>query len=375
MVEHVQLEERMIHRPVKIDIAGAGNIADRYLAEFQRNPLVEVVAISDVIRERAEARASEFGIDRVMDPYDMAFRSEADMMLIITPPQAHANMALEAMLAGKHVYTEKPLATTFDMGQKMLAVSEKTKRRLGCAPETFLTPTFQLAKKLLYSGKIGRPYAVEVNFAGNGPESWGHPDPKIFYTNPGGPMYDMSGYYLHVLINMFGPVEKVISWGSTPRKTRLIEKGIRKGESFEVDDGVYTHMESQLIFKNGVVVNFTSTFEGENDKPHFVVIGERGMMKLPDPNSYDNNPIAISTDPFWAKDDQRTWEEKRPENAPEVSRGFYVAQFASAAMSGEYHPLNADLGLHALEIVEQCHISQQSGNTWQEITSLLTRAA
>src|SRR3954453_6454704 len=149
--------------------------------------------------ERAQARAAEYGVPRACSVPELLADPEIEIVLNLTIPNAHAEIGLAALQAGKSVYNEKPLAISRADGQRMLALAAERGVRVGCAPDTFLGGGIQTCRKLIDDGAIGTPVAALAFMMNHGPEGW-HPDPDFYYQVGAGPMFDMGPYYLTALI-------------------------------------------------------------------------------------------------------------------------------------------------------------------------------
>jgi len=172
---------------MKIGIIGCGNISGIYMDNFRdmfQN--VEVVSCADLDMAKAEAVADKYGITAVT-PRKMLKDSNISLIVNLTVPNAHANVATRAVRSGKHVYNEKPLALTRTQGKKLLSLAEKNDVRVGCAPDTFLGAGIQTCGKLIDDGAIGIPIGATAFMTSHGPEDW-HPNPDFFYKIGGGPM-------------------------------------------------------------------------------------------------------------------------------------------------------------------------------------------
>jgi predicted dehydrogenase len=182
------LEDKM--ESVKTGIIGCGNISSIYLKMTRTFPILEVVAVADLMMERAQARAAEYGIPRVVSVEEMLADPAIEMIINLTTPNAHSQVALAALGAGKSVYNEKPLAIRREDGQAMLRLAAEKGLRVGGAPDTFLGAGQQTCRKLIDDGVIGVPVAATAFMTCHGHESW-HPDPEFYYQVGGGPMFDM----------------------------------------------------------------------------------------------------------------------------------------------------------------------------------------
>jgi predicted dehydrogenase len=177
--------------PVKVGIIGCGNISSKYLRTIAAFPILECVACADLDIERARAKASEAGENvQACAPDELLGMPDVEIVIDLTTPQAHYDVALAAVQSGKHVFNEKPLTVSRPEGQEVLAKAEEMNVRVGCAPGTFLGAALQTCRKIIDDGLIGRPVVATAYMMGHGHESW-HPDPEFYYKAGGGPMMDM----------------------------------------------------------------------------------------------------------------------------------------------------------------------------------------
>ncbi len=207
---------------LRIGIVGLGNVSRQYLATFPRLDGVRVTAVADLDADRAEQAAT--GGVRAATPDELYGADDVDLVLNLTVPQAHADVALRAIAAGKHVYNEKPLALTTADGRRVLDAAAARGVRVGCAPDTVLGTGLQTARHHLDAGAVGTPVAATAFMVSPGPERW-HPAPEFFYRTGGGPLLDMGPYYLTALVTLLGPVRRVAGMAATSRATRTVGSG------------------------------------------------------------------------------------------------------------------------------------------------------
>ena len=155
-------------------------------------------------------------------------------MLNLTPPNAHARGHSRRARRGKHIYTEKPLATTAEEGAELVAEAERLDLRIGCAPDTFLGSAYETGRGLIESGEIGEPLGFAATMLVGGPDSW-HPNAEMFYRAGGGPMLDIAPYYLTAIAALVGPICSVAGFAATPTPDRTFGAGPRSGEIFVVE--------------------------------------------------------------------------------------------------------------------------------------------
>ncbi|WP_370327200.1 Gfo/Idh/MocA family protein [Cryobacterium sp. TMT1-62] len=202
--------------PLRIGVVGVGKISEQYFAEFPKLPGLKLVAVADLDASRAVAVAAEQGVP-ALTVDELIASPDVDAVLNLTIPAAHAEVALRALAAGKHVYGEKPLALNPDEATPVLRLAVDCGLRVGSAPDTVLGTGVQTARALLDDGRIGTPVAASAFWTAPGHELW-HPAPQLYYSEGGGPLFDMGPYYLSALVTLLGPVVRVS--GSVGRSGR-----------------------------------------------------------------------------------------------------------------------------------------------------------
>ncbi len=270
---------------MNIGLVGVGCISAIYLKNFKEVfKEIRLVAVCDLIRERAE-KVTELMDVKVYDTMEELFADpDIDIVLNLTRPYQHYAVSKGALLAGKHVYCEKPLGADMDEGLELVALAEEKGLFLGGAPDTFMGAGIQTARKLIDEGLIGEVFGGRCCMAHPGVERW-HPDPDFYYQRGGGPVLDMGPYYITALINLIGGVHSVYGYARTPLKTRLITSEPHKGETIEVNTP--THIEAFLTFDNGAVVSMLTSFDVHNTKQtNIEIYGTKGTLYVPDPNCF-----------------------------------------------------------------------------------------
>ena len=236
-----------------IGVVGCGMISGIYLKNLTRVfQNTRVVACAALHPERAQARAAEFDVPRACSVDELMRDPEVEVVLNLTVPNAHASVSLAALEAGKHVYLEKPLASSREEGLSVLETARRGELRVGGAPDTFLGSGLQTCRKLIDDGEIGKPIGATAFFANHGWE-WGDPDPEFFYKPGGGPILDMGPYYLTALIALLGPVAQVTGSARTTFSERTITSEPKTGQKIEVE--VPTHVSGVLEFAFGYQEN------------------------------------------------------------------------------------------------------------------------
>ncbi len=343
-------EHNFATSPAKVGIVGCGNICDKYFRTCATFADIEIVACADLLLERARAKAAQYGV-RALSVAQLLEDPEIDIVLNLTIPQAHAEVDLAALEAGKHVHSEKPLALDVADGKRIVAAAEERGLRVGCAPDTFLGGGLQTSRKLIDDGWIGRPVAATAFMAGHGHERW-HPDPAFYYQAGGGPMLDMGPYYITALVHLLGPVERVTGSTRITFPQRTITSQPRYGERIDVE--VSTHQAALLEFSAGLVATVIMSFDvWSHNLPRIEIYGTEGSLVVPDPNTF-RGPVLLRR--AGAED----WSEIPLTHSDGVERGIGVADMAGAIRQGRPHRASGDLALHALEVM--LAVEQASGS-------------
>lgn len=339
---------------VKVGIIGCGNISDAYLKNCVHYEHLEVVALADLNLELARSKAATYGITKVMTTDELLADPDIEIVLNLTIPQAHAEISLAALEAGKHVYSEKPLAVTVEDGQRIIAKAKERNLRVGVAPDTVLGAGIQTCRKLIDDGVIGKPIAASAFMLSGGPESW-HPNPAFLYAKGAGPMFDMGPYYLSAFITLLGPIKRVTGSAVISYPEREITSQPLNGQMIEVETP--THINSVIDFESGATATLTTSFDikGGSTLPNIELYGSEGTLIVPDPNTF-SGPVKLRK----AGSDQ--FEEiplTHPYDGPD--RGVGLLDMALAIREDRPHRASGELALQVLEIMHGVHIASAEG--------------
>ncbi len=346
----------------RIGIVGVGCISGIYLENitkvFQN---IEVIGVCDLIRERAENAVKSYGLPKLYeDMHELFADPEVDIVLNLTRPYQHYAVTKAALLAGKHVYSEKPLGASWEEGVELVRLAEERGLMIGGAPDTFLGAGIQTCRKLIEEGAIGEVVGATAFMMSHGPEGW-HPDPEFFYKYGGGPMMDMGPYYVTALVNLLGGVKRLGGMVSIPRKQRVAGCKEHFGEIIEVE--VPTSYYGVLEFESGVVASLATSFDiYAAHLPIIEIYGSKGTLRVPDPNCF-GGPVILHTP------------EKGDEEIPvafdytENSRSLGLSEMASALEHGRFPRASYKQTLHVLEILTGFERAAKNGGYLDLTTS------
>ncbi len=334
--------ERMLARvntPARVGVVGCGVIAEHYVEDSAAFESWQPVACADLDQALAETFASEHAL-RAETVDELLADTDVDVVLNLTPPNAHAAVIRDALARGKHVYTEKPLATTVEEGAELVAEAERLGLRIGCAPDTFLGSAYETGSGLIESGEIGEPLGFAATMLVGGPDSW-HPNAEMFYRAGGGPMLDIAPYYLTAIAALVGPYSAAAALAATPTPDRTFGAGPRTGETFAVE--VPTLVAAVLELERGAIGTLNVSFEARGQYVSgLFVYGDAATLSLPDANAFGGE-VRIkrgrgdwTTVPYESRGRQET-------------RGLGLHEMVEAMTAGRDHRAGGALGLHILE--------------------------
>ncbi|OII03945.1 oxidoreductase [Curtobacterium sp. MCBA15_007] len=327
--------------PVGVGVIGAGVISDQYLSNLTVFPDVTVRFIADIDLPRAAAQAEKWGVPGSGTVEELLADDDIEIVVNLTIPAAHVEVALQALAAGKHVWGEKPYALDRASAAELRDAAVAAGKTVSVAPDTFLGAGLQTALRTIRDGRIGTPLNGLTLFQSPGPESW-HPSPEFLFAYGAGPLFDIGPYYITTLVQAFGPVKKVTATASKSRATRTIGSGPKAGTEFPVD--VPTNHSALIEFENGGSAQSVFSFESDRGRTGFVEIaGETGTVVFPDPNNFDGDTELYRLGA------------EEPETIPAVgstsSRGTGVVDLARSLRAGETNRVPGALAFHVLDVM------------------------
>jgi predicted dehydrogenase len=336
---------------VGVGVIGAGVISGEYLDNVTTFPDLDVLFVADIDLARAKTQAEKYGIVGSGTVKELLTHPEIEIVVNLTIPSAHVEIALRALAAGKNVWTEKPFALDRESGKKLLGEAAKLGLRVGTAPDTFLGAGLQTALRLIREGAIGTPLTGLALMQSPGPDSW-HPSPEFLFQEGGGPLFDIGPYYLTTLVQTFGPVQRVTGAASTSRPVRVIGSGPRAGTEFDVT--VPSHHSALIEFESGASAQAIFSFESHRSAGLVEISGTTGTIAFPDPNTFDGDAVI-----FDGTDDGR----KVPAVGSKSSRGTGVAEMAQAIRAGLPERATGAQAYHVLDIMVSITESASRGET------------
>jgi predicted dehydrogenase len=325
--------------PVRVGVIGAGVISTEYLRNLTALPDLDVRAVGDLDEERARAQAAAFGVPHGGPVADVLGDDKIELVVNLTVPQAHVDVALQALSAGKHVWNEKPIGLDRESTRTLLDTAEASGLRVATAPDTFLGPGIQTARRLVESGAIGTPLTALALLQSPGPESW-HPNPDFLFQDGAGPLFDLGPYYLTALVQLLGPVTQVSAVSSKARAVRTVGSGPRAGQQFDVT--VPTHVAAIYRFAGGASAQTVFSFDSAVKRKMIEVAGSDGTIVVPDPNTFTGEIVVHRMDGETVT---------VPAVPAPATRGTGVLELARAVRAGRPERASGVLGAHVLDVM------------------------
>ena len=346
--------------PVGVGFIGTGMISDTYLENLTSFPDVKVVALGDLLPERAKAQAEKYGVASHGSPDDVLTHPEVEVVVNLTIPAAHAEVTSRAIAAGKHVWVEKPIGLDRESTAALLREADAAGVRIGVAPDTVLGPGLQTAKRAIERGVIGTPLFASTSMQYQGPDLF-HPNPGFLFAKGAGPLLDIGPYYITALVNLFGSATKVAALGLKGLAERTVKVGPDAGSSFPVE--VPSTMSLLTAFEAGQQAQSLLSFDSALARQGIVEInGTEGTLVLPDPNMFEGRvayvrPLAeIGIDGPAEQD----WIEIEQEGVV-AGRGLGLLDMVRAISEGRDHRASGTVGYHVLDIMLSAEESAERG--------------
>jgi len=339
-------------RIVRVGILGCGSVSQHYMRHLRTCPHARVVSLCDAVPGRAGALASEWGVTRHYSDLEAMLDGEPfDLFVNLAGMQRHESLNLRAIEAGKHIWSEKPIANTLQAGREMLDLARSKDVRIWGAPTVVESPQFAFMARALAQGELGRLTAAQATYGHLGPD-WA----AFFYTREGGSLPDLGVYNLTFLTGLLGPARSVAAMTSIVTPHRHIQ-GTGEIEVTEEDnamvlleheDGVLSHVACGFNYFNSEDHAYTG-----QDHHTITVSGRTGVMKLA---GYDWGPHAVDISTV----DRPAY--TRCADAPHDYVWECGASMAAECLATGREPMfTPEHALHVVEIMAAARESQATG--------------
>ncbi len=339
---------------MRVALVGAGNIAARYAACIVAEPALALAGATDVVAGRAAELVEQHGGRAYPTLDELLADDDVDVVVNLTAPAAHAGVTAAALEAGKHVHTEKPVALDGATARELAALAAARGVRLSCAPATLLGEAAQTMWRAVRAGELGEVRVAYAEANWGRLETW-HPSPEGLYES--GPLFDVGIYPLTIVTAMFGPVRRVVGYGTTIQPER-----VRKdGTPFTV--GTPDFQVAALELASGVVTRLTATFWVPPSRQRGLELhGNAGSMWMPDWAGF-SSLLQRTTD-------GESWTDVPLVRAPYdgIDWARALVDLKEAIAAARPHRMGAEHAAHVVDVIAAVEQSRRAGGA-VEVTS------
>ena len=340
---------------MRVGIIGCGNISETYFECQNLFNNFNVVACADINIEAAKNSAEKYNV-KAFSVDDILANDEVDLIINLTIPAAHKEIIVKSLNAGKHCFSEKPLAMSFSEGIEIAELAKSKNLYVGCAPDTFLGAAGQKARSLIEDKKIGDVVLGTFNLMSHGMEDW-HPNPDFFFKPGAGPVFDVGVYYITQLVNLIGPIKSISSLSGTATPERTITSEPRNGEKIKVETP--TTLMGTLEFHNNAKIQFFCSWDVWKHKHSTIELyGLEGSMIVPDPNFFSGDILISHKEEDWQvinNDKMLLGIPNKTDNSGDKIanyRGIGLSDMIDAISHQRQSRCSLDLAVHVLEVME-----------------------
>jgi predicted dehydrogenase len=345
-------------RPVGIAFVGCGDISGRYADQMRAGhaDVVTLVGGYDIIPERTAAFADKYGVKGYGSLDDLLADGQVEAALNITTHTEHAKVTTALLEGGKHVHSEKPLASTREDGKRIIRLAEDKGLRFGCSPSVILGEAQQTLQRVVGEGLIGEVKQIYGEMNHGRIETW-HPDPEAFYSFGAGPLLDVGCYPLSVITQIFGSVRWVRAMGGICLPERTIGSGPKEGQTYRVTAPDHSVVVMHLAC--GAHARLTTSF--------FNVKSAQSGIELHgvDGSIWFESAPAFNAKIRLCKPGQGEWAEVPPDSEPYPGVDFAYGLRNLAAAIRQAAPLTcpATAAYHVLDICLSALEASENGQT------------
>ncbi len=324
---------------INVGIIGCGNIAGPYADDLPSYEEINFIGVADIDPERAYAFAEKHGTKAYSSVDELLADPAIQLVANLTTQHSHKPVTTACLHAGKHVWSEKPLAMSYEDAVGLLDLARERGLRIGSSPFTLMGEAEQTAWKWLREGQLGtvRVIYAEVNWGRV--ETW-HPEPHSFYA--AGPLYDVGVYPLAIVTAIYGPARRVAAYG----RVVYPERTTQQGSVFQVETPDY--IVASIELEGGLVVRLTSDFYVSNISTKQTGIefhGDAGSLHLAGWHIF-NSKVFFAP---WDKPFEEVPLVKTPHKGVPWGRGVW--EMVCAMREGRPHRFTGEHAAHVTEIL------------------------
>ena len=338
----------ILDRPIRLAVVGCGRIADKHFQAITQHPsALELVAVCDTDPQALAKASDTTGALAISDYHQLLTNPDIDVVALCTPSGLHARQTIEAASAGKHIITEKPMATRWQDGVQMVRACDDAGVRLFVVKQNRRNTTLQLLKRAIDEKRFGKIHMVHLNVFWSRPQSYyDQAKWRGTWEFDGGAFMNQASHYIDLFDWLIGPVDKVQAMISTTRDIEVEDTGVMN-----------------VRWRNGALGSMSVTMltYPNNLEGSITILGEKGSVRI--------GGVAVNDIQLWDFADSRDYDQQ-----------IKAANYQTTSVYGFGHPLyyknvidvlrgeaepetDGREGLKSLELIIAAYLSARDGNT------------
>ena len=336
-------------RKIRIGVVGCGRISKNHFGSIEKHSEnIELISVCDIDKKTLSESETKYSVPGYQNLEEMLKKEELDIVSVCTPSGIHPEQTIQIANSGIHVMTEKPMATRWKDGQRMVRACDEARVRLFVVKQNRKNTTLQLLKRAIQEKRFGKIYMVNLNVYWTRPqEYYDQAKWRGTWEHDGGAFMNQASHYIDLLDWLIGPVDSVQAITATLDRDIEVE-----------DTGVLN-----IRWRNGALgsVSVTMLTYPKNYEGSITILGEKGTVRI--------GGVAVNDIQTWEFEDKRDYDES-----------IQTANYETTSVYGFGHPLyyknvidvlrgNAEPetdgreGLKSLELLIAAYLSARDGTT------------
>lgn len=323
---------------LRVGVIGCGSIAQhRHLPEYKSNKNVEIVAVCDINEERAQAIAEKYDVKAYTNYEELISSGLVDAVSVCTPNYLHAPISIAALNAGLHVLCEKPMATSKQEAEEMIAAAKESGKKLMIGHNQRFVPSHQKARKLIESGEIGKIYSFRTAFGHGGPEGWSVDGKESWFFQKEkafvGAMGDLGVHKTDLLRYVLG--EEITEVGS------FVETNAK--DYADVDDNAVCILKTESGAIGTLAASWAYVSKEDNST---IIYGEKAILRLEDDPT---NSLVVQ----YTNGEVVKYELGKIQSNDEggQNNSHVIEKFVESVLQDQEPPVSGEEGMKSLEVI------------------------
>ncbi len=357
----------MSQKQWKVAVIGCGMFANaQYLPNITKEANTVLVGCVDLIFERAEAACKKYGCPNAYhDVYELIEKCDFDIAIDSASIQAHHEINMAILNAGKHLISQKPAAPTVELLTEQIKLAESKGLKFACAPIHPMRYDLNFAKQLINDGAIGRAYYAKCNMSHGGPEYFQYraADPSWFYEPGAGALVDMGVHGLQIVTSLFGAAQSVACTAIVSTPEREIRSGAYDGKMIKADKLPDQYLITLRFPENRMALVDSGFSQKASRAPQLEIFGDEGTLAFTKPYMSNPRPELYTDCPERGMRGWMTPEEWIKPQKKLISQCCILGDLVDAIENDKTPLLSAYHARHVLEIMCKIPEAIESGNT------------